>query len=101
MYGDDLDWCRRCWKSQWQVVFFPVARAIHDQGKITAPYPVHFAVAQQQSVLYYWQQTSRFLGRDGNSEHPAFAPTWFATVLPRSRAWRGGSKAQKATCGNR
>jgi GT2 family glycosyltransferase len=56
MYGDDVDWCRRCWKAGWQVVFFPGARAIHDRGKITAPYPVRFAVAQQRSVLYYWRK---------------------------------------------
>lgn len=54
MYGDDVDWCRRCWKAGWQVVFFPGATAIHDRGKITAPYPVRFAVAQQRSVIHYW-----------------------------------------------
>jgi hypothetical protein len=56
MYGDDVDWCRRCWKAGWEVVFFPGARAIHDRGKTTAPYPVRFAVAQQRSVLYYWSK---------------------------------------------
>ena len=56
MYGDDVDWCRRCWKAGWQVVFFPGAQAIHDRGKITAPYPVRFAVAQQRSILYYWRK---------------------------------------------
>lgn len=54
MYGDDVDWCRRCWKAGWEVVFYPGAQAIHDRGKITAAYPVRFAVAQQRSVLYYW-----------------------------------------------
>lgn len=56
MYGDDVDWCRRAWKTGWQVVFYPGARAIHDRGKTTAPYPVHFALAQQRSVLYYWKK---------------------------------------------
>jgi len=56
MYGDDVDWCRRCWNAGWQVVFFPGAEAIHDRGKITAPYPVRFAVAQQKSVLHYWRK---------------------------------------------
>jgi GT2 family glycosyltransferase len=56
MYGDDVDWCRRCWKAGWQVVFFPGAKAIHDRGKTTAPYPVRFAVAQQKSVLHYWRK---------------------------------------------
>ena len=62
MYGDDIDWCRRCWNAGWQVVFFPGARAIHDRGKITAPYPVRFAVAQQKSVLYYWSKHHSVFG---------------------------------------
>jgi GT2 family glycosyltransferase len=62
MYGDDVDWCRRAWKVGWEVVFFPGARAIHDRGKTTAPYPVRFAVAQQKSVLYYWSKYHKTLG---------------------------------------
>lgn len=65
MYGDDVDWCRRCWKAGWQVVFFPGARAIHDRGKTTAPYPVRFALAQQRSVLYYWAKHHGFVGQLG------------------------------------
>jgi hypothetical protein len=65
MYGDDVDWCRRCWKAGWEVVFFPGARAIHDRGKITAPYPVRFALAQQRSVLYYWSKYHGILGQLG------------------------------------
>jgi GT2 family glycosyltransferase len=60
IYGDDVDWCRRCWKAGWQVVFFPGAQAIHDRGKVTAPYPVRFAVAQQKSVLYFWSKHHGF-----------------------------------------
>jgi hypothetical protein len=47
------------------VVFFPGARAIHDRGKITAPYPVRFALAQQRSVLYYWSKYHGILGQLG------------------------------------
>lgn len=65
MYGDDIDWCRRCWKAGWQVVFYPGAQAIHDRGKITAAYPVRFAVAQQKSVLYYWRKHHGFWGEMG------------------------------------
>jgi GT2 family glycosyltransferase len=65
MYGDDVDWCRRCWKAGWQVVFYPGAEAIHDRGKITAPYPVRFAVAQQRSVIYYWSKHHSFFGVSG------------------------------------
>jgi len=60
MYGEDVDWCRRCWKAGWEVVFFPGAQAIHDRGKTTAPYPVRFALAQQRSVLYYWSKYHGF-----------------------------------------
>jgi hypothetical protein len=65
MYGDDVDWCRRCWNAGWEVVFFPGAQAIHDRGKTTAPYPVRFALAQQRSVLYYWSKYHGILGRLG------------------------------------
>jgi GT2 family glycosyltransferase len=62
MYGDDIDWCRRCWKAGWQVVFYPGAKAVHDRGRITAPFPVRFAVAQQRSVLHYWRKHHGWLG---------------------------------------
>jgi GT2 family glycosyltransferase len=65
MYGDDVDWCRRARNAGWQVVFYPGAQAIHDRGKITAPYPVRFAVAQQRSILYYWSKHHGFLGSLG------------------------------------
>lgn len=62
MYGDDLDWCRRCWDAGWEVVFYPGAQAIHYGGKTTASYPVRFAVAQQRSVLQYWSKHHGFWG---------------------------------------
>jgi GT2 family glycosyltransferase len=61
MYGDDVDWCRRARNAGWQVVFYPGGQAIHDRGKITAPYPVRFAVAQQKAVLHYWTKHHSFL----------------------------------------
>ncbi len=62
MYGDDVDWCRRARDAGWEVVFYPGGQAIHDRGKITAPFPVRFAVAQQRSVLHYWRKHHSFLG---------------------------------------
>lgn len=56
MYGDDVDWCRRARNAGWAMYFYPGARAIHDRGKTTAPYPVRFALAQQRSVLRYWRK---------------------------------------------
>jgi GT2 family glycosyltransferase len=62
MYGDDVDWCRRARNAGWDVEFYPGAQAIHDRGKTTAPFPVHFAIAQQRSVLHYWTKHHTFLG---------------------------------------
>jgi GT2 family glycosyltransferase len=62
MYGDDVDWCRRARNAGWEVVFYPGGQAIHDRGKITAPFPVRFAVAQQRSVLHYWSKHHGFFG---------------------------------------
>lgn len=65
MYGDDVDWCRRCWNAGWQVFFYPGAESIHDRGKITAAFPVRFAVAQQRSVIHYWRKHHGFFGTLG------------------------------------
>ena len=62
MYGEDLDWCRRCWTAGWQVMFFPGAQAIHHRGGSSAAQPIRCAVAQQQSILYYWSKHSSLLG---------------------------------------
>ena len=94
MYGDDVDWCRRCWKAGWQVVFYPGAQAIHDRGKITAPYPVRFAVAQQRSVLYYWSKHHGFFGLLG-IRSIFFFIILFVTHLPLSRGCRMSNDATK------
>ena len=101
MYGDDVDWCRRCWKAGWQVVFFPGAKAIHDRGKITAPYPVRFAVAQQRSVLHYWRKHHGFWGVMGIRSIMLFPPPGSLRLCRGVRAWHARSEAQKAMCENR
>src|SRR5208282_6161110 len=32
MYGEDVDWCRRCWDAGWRIMFVPKAQAIHYRG---------------------------------------------------------------------
>lgn len=56
MYSEDVDWCRRCQKAGWQVVFFPGARAVHYRGASSASAPLGSALAQQRSALYYWSK---------------------------------------------
>lgn len=56
IYGEDVDWCRRCWTSGWEIVFAPVGEAIHYQGGSSSNDPVRFSVAQQQAVIQYWRK---------------------------------------------
>ncbi|HEU6449339.1 MAG TPA: glycosyltransferase family 2 protein [Verrucomicrobiae bacterium] len=66
IYAEDVDWCKRCWKSGWRVVFFPGAQAIHYRGASTTKKdPVRFALTQQQSVLRYWKKHHSIFGRAG------------------------------------
>jgi GT2 family glycosyltransferase len=62
MYGDDVDWCRRARNAGWEVMFHPGGQAIHDRGKTTAPFPEHFAVAQQRSIIRYWKKHHTVFG---------------------------------------
>jgi GT2 family glycosyltransferase len=54
MYGEDVDWGRRCWQAGWKVMFYPNAEAIHYCGGSSSNDPVRFEVAQLQAVLRLW-----------------------------------------------
>jgi len=88
MYGDDVDWCRRARKEGCDVVFYPGAQAIHDRGKITASYPVRFALAQQRSVLYYWSKHEGFWGVLGIRSIMAFHHLLRYTTAAAAGAFR-------------
>lgn len=94
MYGDDVDWCRRARKAGWEIMFYPGARAIHDRGKTTAPYPVRFAVAQQRSVLHYWKKHHGFWGVLGIRSIMCLHHLVRYTVSALSGFIRSSSKAQ-------
>jgi GT2 family glycosyltransferase len=104
MYGDDVDWCRRCWRAGWQVVFYPGAQAIHDRCKITAPYPVRFALAQQRSVLYYWSKHHGFWGVLGIRMIMLFrhflryGVATLASLVRRNRPKEGDAKQVSSAC---
>jgi len=91
MYGEDLDWCRRCWKAGWRIVFFPGAKAIHYRGGSSSAQPLRFAVAQQKSVLHYWRKHHGFWGVLGIRSIILFHHVvryWFAIVAGFTRAKR-------------
>lgn len=62
IYAEEVDWCLRARKKGWPTMFCPDAQAIHDRGKVTAKFPMRFAVTQQRSVLYYWKKHHGLLG---------------------------------------
>lgn len=56
MYGEDIDWCRRCTKSGWNVMFCPDAEAIHYGGASSANDPTRFEIAQLDARLKLWRK---------------------------------------------
>ncbi|MGA8765331.1 MAG: glycosyltransferase family 2 protein [Candidatus Sulfotelmatobacter sp.] len=65
MYGEDVDWCKRCWQAGWKIVFLPGAEAIHHRGTSAAAQPVWSAVEQQRSLVRYWSKHHGLYGRLG------------------------------------
>ncbi len=56
IYGEDIDWCKRFWKSGWEVVFYPRAESIHYGRKSSSNAPLRFALEQEKAVLQYWKK---------------------------------------------
>jgi GT2 family glycosyltransferase len=56
MYGEDMDWCRRFWNQNWQVMFVSAAEAIHYGGGSSANAPVRFYIERQRADLQYWRK---------------------------------------------
>jgi GT2 family glycosyltransferase len=64
MYGEDMDWCKRFWEEDWQVVYVPEAMAVHYGGASSANAPLRFFIEQQRADLHYWKKHhSRFAQR--------------------------------------
>ncbi len=51
MYGEDIDWSRRCWLAGWKVMFHPGAEAIHYAGGSSSNNRPRFSVEQQLARL--------------------------------------------------
>ncbi len=62
MYGEDMDWCKRFWKSGWKLKFLPTAEAIHYGGKSSTNAPIRFYIEKQRADLQYWRKHHGKLG---------------------------------------
>ena len=56
MYGEDINWCLRCWRSGWKIAFYPDAEAIHYRGGSSNSDPVRFAVVLQRARQQLWKK---------------------------------------------
>jgi GT2 family glycosyltransferase len=66
MYGEDVDWCKRCVNSGWRVTFFPGAHAIHYQGGSSSKKDaVWVELTQQRSLLRLWRKHHGRAGQIG------------------------------------
>ena len=56
IYGEDLDWCRRFHEVDWDVVFYPEAKAIHIGGASSSNAPIKFYMEMQKADMQYWRK---------------------------------------------
>ena len=65
MYGEDIDWCLRCWRSGWKIAFYPGAEAIHYRGGSSSVDPIRFAVVLQRARQQFWKKHYSVIERFG------------------------------------
>jgi N-acetylglucosaminyl-diphospho-decaprenol L-rhamnosyltransferase len=54
MYSEEMDWCRRCKPSGWEIVYLPTATVIHHEGKSSEQVvPARHIYFQSSKVRYF------------------------------------------------
>jgi GT2 family glycosyltransferase len=53
MYVEEMDWCRRMWDANWQVIFCPSTRVVHYGGGSSTHTQPWVLARQWQSMLYF------------------------------------------------
>jgi GT2 family glycosyltransferase len=56
MYGEETDWCKRFWKADYEVAFFPEAEVIHYGAGSSSKDPIRFYKETFKSKLRYWNK---------------------------------------------
>lgn len=65
VYGEDIDWCKRFRDAEWDVVFFPKAKAIHYGGASSSNAPIRFYLEMHRADMQYWRKHHGQLGEIG------------------------------------
>ncbi len=56
MYGEDMDWCKRFNNAGWNVVYFPLAEALHYGGASSSRSPIRYYVEMHKANLKFWRK---------------------------------------------
>jgi GT2 family glycosyltransferase len=56
MYSEDVDYCKRCWRDGWEIVYFPDVAIVHYGGASSSHAPVRFEVEGLRARLRYWRK---------------------------------------------
>jgi len=56
IYAEDLDWCKRFTMADWEIVYFPMAEALHYGGASSSNAPVRFYIEMQKANLKFWRK---------------------------------------------
>jgi GT2 family glycosyltransferase len=56
MYSEDVDYCKRSWERNWEIVYFPEVNAIHYGAVSSSHFPVRFNVEMLKANLQYWRK---------------------------------------------
>ena len=56
IYSEDIDWSKRFCDHNWDVVFNPMAQAIHRDGGSSKRAPVRFYLEMIKAKLHYWRK---------------------------------------------
>ena len=57
MYGEEMEWCWRIWKSGARIVYFPGASIVHLLGQSTARYAGGLKIAKRRGVILCLDKT--------------------------------------------
>jgi GT2 family glycosyltransferase len=64
-YGEDIDWCRRFHKAEWDILFYSETEAIHFGGASSDNSPIRFYLEMQKADLQYWRKHHGRTGQAG------------------------------------
>ena len=63
MYAEDMDWCKRFRIEKWDIIFCPLAQAIHYGGVSSSAEPLRFYMEKERANMQYWDKYHSHISR--------------------------------------